>query len=62
MGENGSAWKVKGISAPPEWWERLEEAQKELGVTSRSNLIRIAVDDYLKDNLVDKPAMVKDGA
>lgn len=50
-------WKVKGISAPPEWWERLEEAQKRLGVASRSNLVRIAVDDYLKDNLADNREM-----
>lgn len=46
-------WTVKGVSAPPEWWERLEEAQETMGVESRSNLIRIAVDDYLKDNLAD---------
>lgn len=46
-------FQVKGISAPPDWWERLEQAQRELGVNSRSNLVRIAVDDYLKDNLAD---------
>lgn len=47
-------WKVKGVSAPKEWWERIEDAQNELGIESRSNLIRIAVDDYLKDYLVDR--------
>jgi len=53
MAKKGREWEVKGISAPPEWWERLEEAQREMGIMSRSNFVRLAVDDYLKGSLAD---------
>jgi metal-responsive CopG/Arc/MetJ family transcriptional regulator len=53
MAKKAKDWEVKGISAPPEWWHRLEAAQKEMGIASRSNFIRIAVDDYLKGSLAD---------
>jgi metal-responsive CopG/Arc/MetJ family transcriptional regulator len=53
MAKKAKAREVKGISAPPEWWHRLEAAQKEMGIVSRSNFIRIAVDDYLKGSLAD---------
>lgn len=53
MAGKGREWEVKGISAPPEWWARLEAAQKEMGIMSRSNFVRLAVDDYLKGSLAD---------
>lgn len=38
----------KGVSASPTWWETLEEQAEEMGL-NRSSLIRLAVNDYLKD-------------
>ena len=37
----------KGISAPPSWWEVMENAAEEIGM-SRSTLVRVAVNEYLK--------------
>ena len=43
-----TTYNVKGVSAPNDWWKRLEDAQTVLGIESRSNLIRIAVTKYLE--------------
>jgi metal-responsive CopG/Arc/MetJ family transcriptional regulator len=53
MGKKEREWETKGISAPPEWWRRVEAAQEESGIASRSNFVRIAVDDYLKGSPAD---------
>jgi hypothetical protein len=49
MGRNGGnrEYVSKGVSALPEWWDRVEKASKEMGA-NRSFLIRTAVDQYLK--------------
>ena len=38
---------VKGLSATPKWWARLEAAQKEAGFDNRSNFIRLLVTQQL---------------
>lgn len=44
---NSREYVSKGVSALPEWWDRVELAAGDLGI-NRSLLIRIAVDQYLK--------------
>lgn len=53
MDKEKKEWVVKGISATPEWWEEVERTAEELGISSRSNFIRMAVDNYLKPSEVD---------
>ena len=47
--KTGRTFESKGVSAPPEWWDEVERISEETGI-NRSNLIRIAVDNYLKDS------------
>jgi hypothetical protein len=48
---NGRVFVSKGVSAPPDWWEKVIEFSKENNI-NRSLLIRLAVDSYLKDKSV----------
>ncbi|MCO5190381.1 MAG: hypothetical protein M9918_19595 [Anaerolineae bacterium] len=47
MTKSNREYVSKGVSARPEWWERVEEVASEMGI-NRSLLIRLAVDHYLK--------------
>lgn len=51
-GDNGRKFVSKGVSALPEWWDKVEETAAEMG-TNKSFLIRVAVDQYLKDSSAD---------
>lgn len=48
-------YESRGISAHPDWWAKVERTALEMGV-NRSALIRLAVNDYLKDVRVDNGA------
>ena len=45
----GRKYVSKGVSAQPEWWLMVENTAEELGM-NKSILIRIAVEQYLKDS------------
>lgn len=45
-------YQVKGVSAPPDWWETVDGTASEMGI-GRSGLIRMAVNDYLKGARAD---------
>jgi len=49
---NGRVFVSKGVSAPPDWWEKVIAFSEENNL-NRSLLIRVAVDAYLKDKGVD---------
>lgn len=49
---NGREYVSKGVSALPDWWDKVEDTAKELGM-NKSLLIRVAVDSYLKGESVE---------
>jgi metal-responsive CopG/Arc/MetJ family transcriptional regulator len=49
--EGKTKWEVKTVSAPEEWWEKVEAAKEEFGVNSRANFIRIAVDYFIENSV-----------
>ncbi len=46
--------EVKTISAPPEFWDAVDEAALMAGGIGRSAFIRLAVTDYLKEYTASK--------
>lgn len=45
---NGRKYVSKGVSAPKEWWSKVEGTANDLSM-NKSLLIRVAVDTYLKE-------------
>ena len=50
MTENDkNTYVSKGISATKDWWKEMEDEAKRIGM-NRSVLVRVAVNEYLKDS------------
>lgn len=54
-------YESKGVSAHPEWWAETEKTAAELGL-NRSAFIRMAVNEYLKDEGANAGSMIPQAA
>lgn len=57
-------YESKGVSAPPEWWDKVEKESENMGFNNKSLFIRLAVDAFIKKSIAvgnDRPVAMPTG-